>query len=68
MTIKSLGWVEFKTHRVTVSQDDLTHRIYCFKHTKTRCELASFDQEDLAAEFIITPMQTVEYYLNLDED
>lgn len=68
MTIQSLGWVEFKTHRVTVSQDDENHRIYCFKHTKSQCDFASFDREDEAAEYIITPLSSIQYYVNLSED
>ena len=64
MTMETLGWIEFKTHRVVVSRDDLTDRIYCFKHTKSRCEFDSFASEELAAEYIIEPLATVQYYVN----
>ena len=66
MTIHKLGLVKFPTYTVTVSKDDLTDRIYCFKHTNTRCEIESFDSEGLAAEYIISPMTRIEYRLELD--
>ena len=66
--LEQLGWVQFRTHRVVVSRDDLTDRIYCFKHTETRCEFDSFDSEWEAADYIIAPMQTIQYYVNLDQD
>lgn len=66
MTIQKIGSVQFPTYRVVVSKDLLTDRIYCFKHTPTRCELESFDSEGLAAEYIISPMSRIEYRLELD--
>ena len=68
MTILKIGTIAFPTHRVVVSKDDVTDRIYCFKHTNTRCELESFDSEGLAAEYVITPLRSVEYYVKLDEE
>ena len=66
MTIHKLGTVQFPTYKVVVSKDDLSDRIYCFKHTNTRCELESFDSEGSAAEYIISPMTRIEYRLELD--
>ena len=66
--LQTLGWVKFRTHRVVVSKDDLTDRIYCFKHTESRCEIESFSSEWEAADYIIEPMQTLKYYLNFGED
>ena len=66
MTIHKLGSVQFPTYRVVVSQDSLTDRIYCFKHTPTRCELESFDSKGLAAEYVITPLSSIEYHLVID--
>lgn len=68
MSIETLGWIQFRTHRVVVSKDDLTDRIYCFKHTETRCELASFADEWEAADYILEPMPTVEYFVRIDGD
>lgn len=68
MTIETLGWVQFKTHRVVVSKDEFSDRIYCFKHTPTRCELESFETEWEAAEYIIAPMNTLQYYVEFGED
>ncbi len=68
MTIQSLGTIQFKTHRVCISKDDQNDRIYCFKHTKTQCELESFDREELAADYIIAPMNSIQYYVNIEGD
>lgn len=68
MTIETLGYVQFRTHRVIVSKCDVSDRIYCFKHTPTRCDLASFDSEAEAGEYIITPMETLQYYVEFDKD
>lgn len=64
--LQQLGWVQFKTHRVIVSKDVDSDRIYCFKHTPTRCEFESFDREDAAADYIITPMTSIEYQVIID--
>lgn len=66
--LEQLGWVQFRTHRVIVSKDDVSDRIYCFKHTGRRCEFASFDREDEAADYIIMPLPSVEYYVNFGEE
>lgn len=63
MTIHSLGYIEFKTHRVLVSKDSDHDRIYCFKHTDNRCDLASFDSEDQAADYILAPFPALVYQL-----
>jgi hypothetical protein len=68
MTIQTLGWVQFRTHRVTVSKDDLTDRIYCFKHTHDRCEFESFDSEWQAADYIVEPMSYIKYEVQMDLD
>lgn len=65
MTIHSLGYIQFKTHRVLVSKDPDHDRIYCFKHTDTRCDLESFDSEDMAADYILRPFPALVYELKL---
>jgi hypothetical protein len=66
MTIRQVGYVQFRSHRVVVSKDDESNRIYCFKHTPSRCEFESFDQEDDAADYIITPMPSIGYQVVID--
>lgn len=61
MTIQALGSIRFRTHQVHISKDSESDRIYCFKSTRTRCELESFDSEALAADYILEPMKTLEY-------
>lgn len=55
--IQSLGYIQFTTHRVLVSKDPHSDRIYCFKHTldNSRCDLGAFDRESEAADYIIEP-------------
>ena len=65
MTIRTLGYIQFKTHSVAISKDSDDHRIYCFKSTRNRCDLESFDDEESAAEFILTPFPTVVYELKM---
>lgn len=68
MTIRTLGYIQFKTHSVTISKDDSCSRIYCFKHTHSRCDLESFDSEDLAADYAMTPFPALVYELTLSGD
>jgi hypothetical protein len=67
-TLEHLGYIQFKTHRVHVSKDDLTDRIYCFKSTQSRCEFESFDSEELAADYILEPFPAIVYELKLSGD
>jgi hypothetical protein len=68
MTIHSLGYIKFRTHTVAVSQDSETNHIYCFKHTSSRCELESFSDQELAAEYILTPLSSLGYHLVIPGD
>jgi hypothetical protein len=65
MTIRALGYIQFKTHRVLVSKDTDHDRIYCFKATDTRCDIESFDSEELAADYILAPFPALVYELVL---
>ena len=65
MTIRALGYVQFKTHQVHISKDDLSDRIYCFKSTNTRCDYAVFDSEDAASDYILAPFPVLVYELVL---
>ncbi len=63
----TLGYIQFPTHRVHVSKDDLTDRIYCFKSTQSRCEFESFDCEEEACDYIVAALPTVTYQLILND-
>jgi hypothetical protein len=65
MTIRTIGYIQFKTHQVAISKDDCDHRIYCFKSTRNRCDYESFISEELAAEYILAPFPTVVYELKM---
>lgn len=66
MTIRSLGYIQFKTHSVHISKHTDHARIYCFKYTDSRCDLESFDSEDMAADYILAPFPALVYELKLD--
>jgi hypothetical protein len=65
MTIHALGYIQFKTHSVAVSKDSDTLRIYCFKSTHTRCDIESFIDLELAADYILEPFPVLVYELVL---
>lgn len=63
MTIQTIGYVQFKTHQVHISKDSNSDRIYCFKATKTRCDLQTFTDEDAACDYILEPFKSIVYEL-----
>lgn len=67
MTISTVGYIKFKTHAVHIARDH-EDRIYCFKMTHTRCDLEIFDDQDLAADYILEPFATIVYGVNLEEE
>ena len=67
-TLESLGYIQFPTHRVLVSKDSTSDRIYCFKSTQSRCELESFDNESEACDYILEALPTIGYQLILKDD
>lgn len=68
MTIKALGYVQFKTHQVYISQDDTTQLIHCFKATKDRCDMQTFTDQDAACDYILEPFKSIVYELVIPED
>jgi len=68
MTIHALGYIQFKTHSVSISRDCDHLRIYCFKHTVDRCDLESFTDIELAAEYILAPFPSIVYELQFPGD
>ena len=63
MTIRTLGYIQFKTHNVYISQDLDSDRIHCFKATQTRCDLQSFIDREAACDYILKPFDTIVYEL-----
>ena len=63
MTIRTLGYVQFKTHNVYISQDDDTQLIHCFKAPRTRCDMQTFTDQDAACDYILAPFESVVYEL-----
>jgi hypothetical protein len=68
MTIRALGYVQFKTHHVYISKDTVSDYIHCFKATPTRCDMQIFADEDSACDYILEPMPTIVYSLVIAED
>ncbi len=63
MTIRALGYVQFKTHQVYISKDTDSDLIHCFKATTNRCDMQTFDNEDAACDYILAPFNSVVYEL-----
>ena len=63
MTIRALGYVQFKTHQVHISKDSDTDLIHCFKATDDRCDMQIFDNEDSACDYILAPFNNIVYHL-----
>ena len=68
MTIRTLGYIQFKTHNVYISQDDSTQLIHCFKATQTRCDLQTFNDQEAACDYIMTPFDSLVYELVIAGD
>lgn len=68
MAIRALGYVQFKTHQVYISQDTDSSVIHCFKATNSRCDMQTFDNEDAACDYILEPFNTIVYELVIPED
>lgn len=67
-SIKSLGYIQFRTHRVHVSRDLDTDCIVCFKSTQTRCDIESFSDYEEAVDYILEPLDSLVYYVDVDGD
>ena len=66
MTISTLGYMQFKTHRVHISKDHDTSVIYCFKATRNRCDLQTFVTVDAACDYILEPFDDIVYYVDIE--
>ena len=64
----TLGYIQFPTHRVHISKDHLSDRIYCFKSTPSRCDMASFIDSESACDYILMPLPNLVCELVLSED
>jgi hypothetical protein len=67
-SIKSLGYIQFRTHRVHVSRDLDRDCIVCFKSTETRCDIESFSNPEEAVDYILEPLDSLVYYVDVDGD
>jgi hypothetical protein len=67
-SIKTLGYVQFATHRVDVSHDDASDQYVCFKSTDTRCDFETFQEIESAVDYILEPMPSLVYNLVLGGD
>ena len=63
MTIKALGYVQFKTHQVYISKDTDSDLIHCFKATTNRCDMQTFTDEEAASDYILEPFNNIVYHL-----
>lgn len=66
--LDQIATVQLRSHRVVIRQDTETGRIYCFKYTPSRCDMASFDSGELAGEYILEEFDPIRYYIDIPED
>jgi len=61
--MRRIAQVNFKGHSVHIDWDQDSERILCFKHDQNRCdyEVFTIDQEEEAAEWIITALPLGEW-------
>jgi len=67
-SIKSLGYIQFRTHCVHVSHDIDRNCYVCFKSTQTRCDIESFSDHEAAVDYILQPLTSLVYYVDVDGD
>jgi hypothetical protein len=67
-TIKPLGYVQFRSHRVHVSHDLTLDQYVCFKSNQDRCDLEAFDELEAAVDYILEPLSSLVYTVIIDED
>lgn len=67
-SIRSMGYIQFRTHRVHVSRDLDRDCIVCFKSSETRCDIESFNDSEAAVEYILEPLTSLVYYVDVDGD
>ena len=61
--------LQFPTHtvRITCNEDG---RIQCFKYDQSACDMAVFEESDQesAADYILTALPSMVYYVNVTDD
>ena len=59
--------IRFTTHQVYISQDD-RNRLFCFKSNEVACDMAVFDNQHDAADYILEPLSYVTYRVTFEDD
>ena len=58
--IFNLAHMTFADHAVHISMDDHGD-IHCFKYDDGACDFEIFDNQDLASDYIVTPLSRITY-------
>jgi hypothetical protein len=66
--IRSLGYIQFKTHCVHISKDLDRDSFVCFKSTGSRCDIDSFSDYEEAVDYILAPLPSLVYYIDWGPD
>ena len=66
-TIHNFAVINFVTHSVNISLDE-DHRVYCFKYVSSRCDIASFDNNEDAVEWIIESMPSMSWRVDINHN
>jgi hypothetical protein len=64
-SIRSLGYIQFKTYCVHVSHDLDRDQYVCFKSTQSHCDIDTFDNVQAAVDYILIPMSSLVYYVSI---
>jgi predicted ATP-dependent endonuclease of OLD family len=63
-TIRSLGYIQFKTHSVHISHDLDLDQYVCFKSSDSRCDIETFNDSEAAVDYILEPLPSLVYYID----
>ena len=59
--------IKFTSHQVYISQDD-KNKLFCFKSNEVCCDMAVFDNQHDAADYILEPLSYIHYRVTFEDD
>jgi len=62
-----IAHIRFRTHSVHITQDPSSGLVHCFKYAQTCCDLESFTDIDLAADYIALPFDEWRFVIEVRE-
>ena len=67
--IDKLALIRFNTHSVHITRDVQAGLIHCFKYNsiRTRCDMATFDNDEAASDYILEPLPALVWEVTVEE-